>query len=159
MSNFIEQILPTLPDGVLVEIGCGFGLTTEILAKSGRRVIAIDPFDNYAMPDSYGKPYPYERFKGVLDSYPNIEHWRFNSLNEEAEKLKDETIALAFVDGLQFKRAVLADLDLVSHAHIIIVDDMNRQTGISEVPQAVKEFRAKTGRQIEIINNRYGILK
>lgn len=129
-------------EGDFAEIGLGVGETTVKLLSFNKKVLGVDPFEDgwNEMPKSYGEPYRYEQFNERISHYDNFELMRVNSLSEEAEVFLNRPLALAYVDGLQYKGAVLSDLRIVSHAEIIIVDDINRRSHISQVPQAVQEF-------------------
>lgn len=146
-------------EGDFAEIGLGIGETTVKLLSFNKKVLGVDPFeDGWAeMPKSYGEPYRYDEFNNRIKHYNNFELLRVNSLSEEAEVFLNRPLALAYVDGLQYKGAVLSDLRIVSHAEIIIVDDINRRSHISQVPQAVQEFIKQTNRNL-IIQDRWAIL-
>ena len=146
-------------EGDFAEIGLGVGETTVKLLSFNKKVLGVDPFeDGWAeMPKSYGEPYRYEEFNNRIRNYNNFELMRVNSLSEEAEVFLNRPLALAYVDGLQYKGAVLSDLRIVSHAEIIIVDDINRRSHISQVPQAVEDFIKQTNRNL-IILDRWAIL-
>lgn len=146
-------------EGDFAEIGLGVGETTVKLLSFNKKVLGVDPFEDgwNEMPKSYGEPYRYEQFNERISHYDNFELMRVNSLSEEAEVFLNRPLALAYVDGLQYKGAVLSDLRIVSHAEIIIVDDINRRSHISQVPQAVEEFIKQTNRNL-IIQDRWAIL-
>jgi len=146
-------------DGDFAEIGLGVGETTVKLLSFNKKVLGVDPFEDgwSEMPKSYGEPYRYEEFNNRIRNYNNFELLRVNSLSEEAEVFLNKPLALAYVDGLQYKGAVLNDLRIVSHAEIIIVDDINRRSYISQVPQAVEDFIKQTNRNL-IIKDRWAIL-
>lgn len=146
-------------EGDFAEIGLGIGETTVKLLSFNKKVLGVDPFeDGWAeMPKSYGEPYRYEEFNNRIKHYNNFELLRVNSLSEEAEVFLNRPLALAYVDGLQYKGAVLSDLRIVSHAEIIIVDDINRRSHISQVPQAIEDFIKQTNRNL-IIQDRWAIL-
>lgn len=146
-------------EGDFAEIGLGVGETTVKLLSFNKKVLGVDPFEDgwNEMPKSYGEPYRYDEFNNRIKHYNNFELLRVNSLSEEAEVFLNRPLALAYVDGLQYKGAVLSDLRIVSHAEIIIVDDINRRSHISQVPQAVQEFIKQTNRNL-IIQDRWAIL-
>jgi len=128
--------------GNFIEIGAGTGHTTEkILKASTGKVLVIDPWES-DVPGYGGYSYDdfYERTKG----YNNLVVAKMSSYFKEVESyLRDiKPIAFAFVDGLQFKENVLSDLFLMSAygARVICVDDINRSTPISQVPEAVAKF-------------------
>lgn len=156
MIDWIDKA--SVYDGDFAEIGVGVGLTTALLLKTGKKVLGVDPFEDgwSEMPESYGKPYRLEEFEKNINS-PNFSLLKVNSLSEEAEIFLSVPLALAYVDGLQYKGAVLNDLRIVRHAKVIIVDDMNRQSGISQVPQAIKEF-LKFNNKTLTIQDRWAIL-
>lgn len=151
--------------GDLCEIGAGTGNTTvnllAIAQKYDRKVLVVDPFESgwVDMPESYGSHYTQEKFMDATEGrkdYLNL--LVANSLSMEAEMFfKDTSLCFAFVDGLQFKRAVLSDLDMISHADVIVVDDINRDGELSQVPYAVEEFIELTGRKLKTID-RWGVL-
>lgn len=131
--------------GIFVEIGVGIGNTTKLLIKAAsevnKEVVGIDPFNIEDAPKSYTVPYSIDKFYDNIGAPTNFKLIKENSLNKVAfNYLKDKEIALAFIDGLQYYGAVLSDLSLVKQAKIIILDDFNRNTGVSQVPDAVKEF-------------------
>lgn len=146
-------------EGDFAEIGLGIGETTVKLLSFNKKVLGVDPFEDgwNDMPQSYGQPYRYEEFNKRIEHYSNFELLRVNSLSEDAEVFLSRPLALAYVDGLQYKGAVLSDLRIVSHAEIIIVDDINRRTHISQVPQAIEDFIKQTNRNL-IIQDRWAIL-
>lgn len=159
MIEFIEQA--ALLEGCFVEIGVGVGETTKKLLQHNKKVIAIDPFEDgwNDMPKSYGQPYRLTDFIENTKSYPNLELHKLNSLSDEAQKvLQSNEIALAYVDGLQYKGAVLSDLRIVSHAKIIVVDDYNRESSISQVPAAIEEYLKTNNHRKLIIKERWAIL-
>lgn len=145
--------------GDFAEIGLGVGETTVKLLSFNKKVFGVDPFEDgwNDMPKSYGQPYRYEQFNERISHYDNFELMRVNSLSEEAEVFLNRPLALAYVDGLQYKGAVLSDLRIVSHAEIIIVDDIDRRSHLSQVPQAVEDFIKQTNRKL-IIQDRWAIL-
>jgi len=134
--------------GNFVEIGAGTGHTTEKLLKAAqddyRKVLVIDPWQSDKhQPPGYGV-YSYEDFKERTKGYSNLIVAQMPSFFKEVEVyLRDILpIAFAFVDGLQYKENVLSDLFLMSAfgAKVICVDDINRSTPISQVPEAVEKF-------------------
>lgn len=132
--------------GNFVEIGAGAGHTTLKLlqASKDRKVLVIDPWQSdQSQPPGYGV-YAYEDFKERTRGYDNLVVAHMPSYYKEVENyLRDITpIAFAFVDGLQYKENVLSDLFLISafNAQVICVDDINRSTPISQVPEAVEKF-------------------
>jgi hypothetical protein len=146
-------------DGSFAEIGLGVGETTLKLLEFKKMVYGVDPFEDGwgEMPKSYGNPYRFEDFSKKVQDYTNFKLLKVNSLSYEAEQFLSVPLALAFVDGLQYKGAVLNDLRIVSHAEIIIVDDFNRSTGISQVPQAIEEY-LKTNKRTLINKDRWAVL-
>lgn len=151
-------------EGCIIEIGAGLGETTKqllpIAAYYDRLVIVIDPFERgwAEMPHDYGKPYTLSGFHDNVKGHKdNLIIHQYNSLAESSEKMCEQPIAFAFIDGLQYKGAVLNDLRIVSHAKVICVDDMDRMTGESQVPQAVHEFIKQTGKHLTI-KDRWAII-
>jgi len=99
------------------------------------------------MPLSYGEPYPYSIFYNSLKTYiedKSLILFKCPSNDPSLpEKLtKHSPIRFAYVDGLQYKEAVLEDLFLMQELEVpyVVVDDYTRETEISQVPLAVKEF-------------------
>jgi len=140
-------------EGGIIEIGVGHGDTSvellKLCEKHNREYIAIDPFESNwnNIPESYGKPYPYEVWSNNIKPFRNknrITHYQVPSQDKSLYKiLKQHTpIAFAFVDGLQFKEAVLSDIKLLTtlKCAVICIDDYNRNTTVSQVPEAVNEF-------------------
>ncbi len=143
--------------GNIIEIGAGNGDTTvEFLKVQQDRefgVLVVDPFESGwdEMPDSYGKPYPYEKFKEETDEYvkgKNLGVLQLSSQDQVAKLHIESTplVSLIFIDGLQYKDAVLSDLRTAIKCRplIICVDDFNRSTGVSQVPEAVEVFKKET---------------
>ena len=137
--------------GNVIEIGCGGGDTSIHLLRSckkfNRKYIAIDPFeDNWNnIPDSYGKPYPYSVWKDKVKHFQDrIVHFKLPSQDPSLYELleKQKPFAFAFVDGIQYKQAVLSDINLLVKLKcpVICVDDYTRNTEFSQVPAAIDEF-------------------
>lgn len=136
--------------GNIVEIGGGNGESTKIFLKAAKRydrkVLVIDPFEKEwkNIPESYGKPYPFDVFKENTKGDDNLIIHKERSLHKSTkEKILDLTpLSFVFVDGLQFEEIVLKELRMLElfEPNIICVDDINRCTEISQVPEAVKEF-------------------
>lgn len=123
--------------GDIVEIGAGYGENTKellkIAIKYNKKVIVIDPFEQGwgEMPKDYQYEYPI--FEQNIKDYSQalILH-KVNSLSEEAEKALKVPICFAYVDGLQYKGAVINDICNVLHAQCICVDDIDRLTPKSQ---------------------------
>lgn len=157
-----EYALKNFP-GDIVEIGGGFGDNTIEFLKLARaykrKVFVIDPFEEGwgEMPHSY--QYQYGNFMNKIKGYEDIltVHKR-NSLCETSEKLCSSLdISFAYVDGLQFKGAVLSDLRIVDHSHVIAVDDFDRESLISQVTPAIHEYIFQTNKRL-INSNRWAVL-
>ena len=163
MLEELEETLKTHP-GCIVEIGAGFGDNTieflKLAKKYDREVVVIDPFEEGwgEMPSSY--QYAYGIFNDKTQGYKDLLHLhKKNSLCQTSEELCNSLdIAFAFVDGLQYKGAVLSDLRIVSHAKLICVDDMDRESAQSQVPSAVKCFVAENNKQLTI-KGRWALIK
>lgn len=163
MIEWVEKAVQKY-DGDIAEIGLGTGETTirllEVAEKYDRKVYGVDPFESgwADMPESYGRPYSEIAFRGRIENYKHrFVHQRSNSLSIEAFQFLQRPLAFAYVDGLQFFGAVLWDLQSVSHAGIIVVDDYNRNTAISQVPGAVDQFVKDTGRKL-IVDGRWAVI-
>jgi|SRR5688572_13235343 len=141
----IGELVPHLKQyGNFVEIGAGTGHTTVKLLQRGNKVLVIDPWQSdEQQPPGYGV-YSYDDFKERTKGYNNLVVAKMPSFFKEVEVyLRDITpIAFALVDGLQYKENVLSDLFLMAAfgAKVICVDDINRSTPISQVPEAVEKF-------------------
>lgn len=148
-------------EGDFAEIGLGVGETTKKLLPlalwNGKTVLGVDPFESdwKTMPEGYATPYPEDEFwKNIRASFDTItlgnifRYRRVNSLSKEAEKFLSVPLCCVFIDGLQYKGAVLSDLRIVSHAEIIIVDDFNRSSGMSQVPEAIEEYLKTNDRKL-----------
>ena len=140
-------------DGNIIEIGAGTGSATKIFLESiinkDANVIVIDPFESgwNEMPESYGRPYPRKKFDDeVNDAINKASLIVFEKSSQSKEAIdfisSQKNIAFIFIDGLQFEAAVLSDLECAKNcnAKIICLDDYNRESGISQVPSAVKKF-------------------
>ena len=164
MRNMDEVLRDILSKqiGNIIEIGAGIGETTKLLlytAKEyGVKVVVIDPHELGwdEMPESYGRPYPYQQFIENTNEYKDFMiHIREASQNEGmTEKLMQfKPIVFSFVDGLQYKDAVLSDLNMMKKldCSCICVDDYTRLTSISEVPLAIEQF-LKDNNDYELIH-------
>lgn len=138
-------------EGNFLEIGAGEGYTTldllKISTQYNKKTIVIDPFeDNWEnIPTSYGRPYPYATFMNTVKefSFGLILYKESSHTQDLCHKLqKEEFVCFAYVDGLQYKNSVKQDLELMRciGVPVIGIDDMYRQTNISEVPLAIDEF-------------------
>ena len=137
--------------GSLIEIGCGFGDTTELLCKiaeeNGEKVIAIDPFNQDPAVHSSYNMYPYENFIDRMEYW--IDTGRLMLIRKSSN---DPTVfddikqygpfSCAYVDGVQTLDFVLNDLRLMDKLDVmrIGVDDFNRRTEICQVQEAVEKF-------------------
>lgn len=165
MKDWKDYYLKALKlEGQVAEIGLGIGENTRYLLehaiKYHKNVAGVDPFEEgwNDMPESYGKPYRYDKFIETIGNYGTyLVLCKENSLTDRAEKFLSGPLCFAYVDGLQYKGAVLSDLRIVSHAEIICVDDYNRLSGISEVPLAIEEY-LKTSKKKLIDLGRWAIL-
>lgn len=150
--------------GDIIEIGAGHGHNTieflKLAEKYNRKVIVIDPFEEgwSEMPSTYR--YPYGIFEDKVKEFKHrLFIHRKNSLCKTSEMTCRATnIAFAYVDGLQWKGAVLNDLRIVSHAHIICVDDMDRDSAESQVQHAVNDYIQQTSKQLTI-KGRWALIK
>jgi len=124
-------------------------LMMPIAKDAGGKVLVIDPFEEgwSDMPPSYGEPYPYSIFHNSLKTYIEDESLILfkcpsNDPSLPKKLVQHSPIRFAYVDGLQYKEAVLEDLCLMQDLRVpyVIVDDYTRETEISQVPLAVKEF-------------------
>lgn len=134
--------------GNIIEIGAGTGETTKVMLekakKFDRNVLVIDPWETLEnQPAGYGQ-YAYRDFVDRTKEYTNLIVCKMPSYFKEAEKylVNNGPYAFAFVDGLQLKENVLSDLFLMSayNVEVICVDDINRESEISQVPAAVAKF-------------------
>ena len=136
--------------GNIIEIGAGNGDSTkeflEITKSYGHDVIVIDPFEDGwdDMPETYGKPYPYKIFNDKVKNYNNLKLVKKSSMDDDIydDLINHLPISFSFVDGLQYKDAVISDLNLMKklNCNIICVDDFTRNTKESQVPLAIDEF-------------------
>ena len=145
--------------GNFLEIGAGFGLMTKHFGKLAlnydRKVLVIDPFEEgwEDMPESY--KYAYSTYQAsIRECEDAIILHKKSSLDASVPRFikKYLPIGFAFVDGLQYKEAVLSDLRMMEKfkAKIICVDDIERTTGESQVPEAVKEF-LETSEYVQVV--------
>lgn len=157
-------------EGDIVEIGAGYGENTvkfiELANKYSRLVHVIDPFEGGwgDMPETYR--YAKSIFDSTIENQSIINRYavkvhEINSLSHEAFLLcKTElTIAFAYVDGLQFFGAVISDIETVSKAGVICLDDYDRQTAESQVPQAVKYFMTRNPEKKLTIRDRWAFIR
>ncbi len=150
--------------GNLCEIGAGVGLTTRIMLKAAkqrdRKVLVIDPFENEwdSMPPGYGN-YPFSVFSDNTIGYRDqLVLCRNNSMSSYATDAMMATgpFAFVFLDGLQYHDNVLREIQYSAWygASIICVDDINRNTSISQVPSAVAAFLEKNSDKYELVKTR-----
>lgn len=149
-------------EGDYAEIGAGYGVFTiqllRLANEFNKKTLVVDPFESGwgEMPESYR--YAKDKFlKNITEYSERLFLHETTSLCSSSEKFLYKPLCFAFVDGLQYKGAVLSDLRIVSHAKIICVDDMNRSTGQSQVPEAVNEFCLINKRQL-IINDKWAYI-
>jgi hypothetical protein len=145
-----DQLLIRYP-GNIIEIGAGIGENTvsflSVASKKNSKVVVIDPFESgwENMPETYGRPYPFNLFESNVSGYKNnlILHKVSSQSDGLLDKLKESLpYTFSFVDGLQYEDAVLNDLNLMHslNCKIICVDDYKRLTKVSQVPLAVNKF-------------------
>ena len=148
-NDLIEEVIKNT-DGNLIEIGGGHGENTvlfaEIADKYNRKVLVIDPFESGwdNMPSGY-RGYTYKGFLKTVHKFKDRIYVFFHPSQDEECYTAIESIrpiSFAYVDGLQYKSAVISDLNMMAHFNVplIVVDDMDRQTDISQVPIAIYEF-------------------
>ena len=138
MERF-KLLLPTVLEnykGGIIEIGAGFGLSTEIFLQTDREVIVVDAFND---------GYDYDLFALKFKHVCRLVTLKFNSQDKGVSRLLAQyaPFAFAFVDGGQLKHEVIHDLEMMQMlgVKVICVDDMNRETPTSQVPAAIKEFQ------------------
>ena len=102
--------------GVMAELGCYVGDSTEIFAKNVDTIYAIDPWVNgYDPDDDSSDKYPMEiveaQFDELCKSHLNIRKIKMRS--EEAIKLfNDNYLYLVYVDAIHTEQGVRADIEL-----------------------------------------------
>lgn len=160
-NNFFDIIRNTIKEGeCIVEIGAGTGETTIELCKIAKEkkaiVYVIDPFDN-EMPPSY--VYNYAQFLDKVKDYKeNYILLKNTSLSKVAEGLLEGmNIGFVFIDGLQYRGAILNDLRITEHAKIVCLDDFNRESPTSEVPSTLNMYIKTSTKQL-IIKERWAYL-
>ena len=144
--------------GRLVEIGGGGGESSlkflKLAEKYSQRLLVIDAWESGwdSMPKSYR--YKESEFLLITDKYKDfLDTHKTSSLYASAEEACKGEICFAYVDGLQWKGAVLSDLRIVSHAYMICIDDNNR----TEVSSAIDAYIKQTGREL-IVKERYSFI-
>jgi len=158
LSDIVEQhkrvakLVESLT-GNFVEIGAGTGTLTRIMLErvkeTGHMVYVVDPFEKIEGADpTYFEPYKYTDFLNTIGDLAEFMHLikkpsQDKSVAEELGNINN--VAMVFVDGLQTKNEVLSDLYLAESLkpRVIVVDDVDRLTGSSQVPLALKEFKTK----------------
>lgn len=151
-------------EGDIVEIGAGNGHNTieflKLADKYNRMVVVIDPFEEdwAMMPKGYR--YPYIEFENRVSEYKHrlFLHKRSSLCSTSDDLCQRTNMAFAYIDGLQYKGAVLNDLRILSRAKVIVVDDMDRESGESQVPQAIGTFMQTNGDRNLTIKNRWAII-
>lgn len=158
-SEYWPDLLSRLPYGNIVEIGGGFGESAETFCKYADNVLVIDPYEEgwEDMPKSY--QYAYSKFRNNTAHLNNLTLHKYASQHESCAAVIEQfkPISFCFIDGLQFKDAVLSDIALMEQFEplIICIDDANRLGGQSEVPLALEAY---TGRYQLIYQGREAYL-
>lgn len=142
-------------DGDFMEIGAGCGDSSiqflELCKLYNRKLIIIDPFESGwdNMPKSYAEPYPYQKFENRVRGYEKFlkiinKSSQDSSIREDLKSYKGK-ILFSFIDGLQYKDAILNDLEIMHELEckIICVDDFDRINELSQTPIAIEEFLKK----------------
>jgi hypothetical protein len=133
------------------EIGSYFGKYTEVLAKSGLQIYAIDPWRIY---DDYGNPrgqkrldFQYDSTKKLLEPYPNCTVIRKTSM-EALDDFPDGSLDFVYIDGNHHFPFVAEDLfwwsTKVKKGGVISGHDYYYSEGI-HVKQVVDAFVASFG--------------
>lgn len=146
--KFLLTCLLDNNEGNICEIGAGHGTTTKLLcqiaANYNRKVIAVDPFEIgwEDMPSSYR--YGMNEFNKLLSEYSNLYLIQLPSQDSAVlgHLLQHDPICFGFIDGLQSVEAVLSDIALVEKLNVplVCIDDANRLTGDSRVPEALEQY-------------------
>lgn len=147
----LKNLLRWCPNGILVEIGCFAGESTEFFAKSKKfhTIYAIDPWtdlDFSSLPD-FAKWYQNhdlqsveDRFDLVCKKYPEIIKVKMTS--EEASKYFKGFIDMIYIDAIHTYEAVKADILLwkkfIKGGGFICGHDYNKD--YPGVIEAVNEF-------------------
>lgn len=158
-ESFIFEICETFLQeygGNIIEIGAGEGYSTKNFLNichnksKHSKVIVIDPFESGwdEMPPTYGTPYPFSQFYRNVKLYEDYLQLIKKSSQDNSiynDLINFKPITFAFVDGLQYKQAVINDLELMNvlDCKLICVDDFTRINEFSEVPLAVDYFLKK----------------
>ena len=147
--------------GYIIEIGAGIGNTTEKLLKLGRKVIAIDPFEDGDYEGCESFSYPFDEFLSNCGNSSNLYLIKESSQNIKPGNIlpPKEGIAFAFVDGLQVTvEDVYSDLVLMDslETKVICVDDVYYITNHRpEVKDAVTKFLEKYNYVLVNLNEEY----
>lgn len=155
MSDRLEAIA-RLTKGNIVELGGGEGINTlrflKVVDERDETVVVIDPFEQIPGADeSYFEPYSMADFLKTVNSFPELSKNMLlidlpSQHADVIEELKKwAPIGFMFIDGLQDKESVMADIRLAVSldAEVICIDDYDRLTPSSQVPLAVDWFRQR----------------
>jgi len=166
-TNRFDLLLPFILEkykGNLMEIGAGVGHSTRVFLKwskkYSRQTLVIDPWETLAgQPHGYGL-YSFDEF---CHNVRGFEEYLIICNEPSTGKVGtfirySQPFAFAFVDGLQYESDVLYDLYLCSDndTEVIAVDDYNRESNISQVPQAIKKFLDQN-KKYELVETRKNI--
>jgi predicted O-methyltransferase YrrM len=113
MIEHINQIEKT-SEITMVEIGSYIGESSIVFAQYFKKVICVDPFENYEeIMKFYGDhaemDLVYHKFLENTKNYPNISNIRAKS-DDAYKELKNEQIGFVYIDGLHTYEQVKNDI-------------------------------------------------
>jgi cephalosporin hydroxylase len=130
MINYINETEKT-SEITMVEIGSYIGESSIVFAQHFKKVICIDPFQNYdEIKNFYGDhaemDLVYNKFLENTKDYKNISHVRATS-DSAVNNLKKEKIGFVYIDGLHTYEQVIQDIanyhPLIKHGSFIAGHD------------------------------------
>lgn len=146
---FIETL--AINNGIMVEVGCYAGESTEQFAQSGKfsRIFAVDPWENWESKDHMGDNMAeIERhFDDRMSAYPFVVKMKRPSC-EAAELFQIMSLDLVYIDAFHdydnVKADILAWLPKVMQGGIISGHDLSKQW--PGVIRAVREIFGRVDR-------------
>jgi len=142
----IAQAMVRLYYGDLVEIGCYKGdttyhLATAALASPYSRVFAVDPWEPGTQNCTGSEYAQFQKTLRLGGQRSRVVVLRTRSDDPIVRVALETPLAFAFVDGLHTYEAATNDIEIVSHARVIAVDDIAWSEGVRRAyTEAIEKY-------------------